>query len=268
MAQEDVLLTRDDAGVRTLTMNRADVLNALNNDLLAAMTKAVREAERDRAVRCLVLTGAGRAFSSGQDLADVAGKYDSPEPIELGQHLRDRYHPLILKLRTMEKPVIAAVNGVAAGAGWSLALAADLRVASDVASFVQAFVHVGLVPDCGSTFMLTRLVGPSRAMEVAFTGRKVKADEALTLGLVSQVVPAADLGAAVDKLARQLADMPPAALALTKRAINAAWSNDLARQLDYESMLQTTAGQTEDHHEGVRAFLEKRSPVWAHRKDA
>jgi 2-(1,2-epoxy-1,2-dihydrophenyl)acetyl-CoA isomerase len=263
---EDVLLIRDEAGVRTLTMNRADVLNALNNDLLAALTKAVREAERDKAVRCLVLTGAGRAFCSGQDLADVASKYESPAPIELGQHLRDRYHPLILKLRTMEKPVLAAVNGVAAGAGWSLALAADLRLAADAATFVQAFVHVGLVPDSGSTFMLARLAGPARAMELAFTGRKVKADEALTLGLVSQVVPAAELPAATDKLARQLADMPPAAIGLTKRAINAALTNDFAQQLDYEAMLQTTAGQSEDHREGVRAFLSKRPPVWAHRR--
>lgn len=266
MPTEEILLIRDEAGVRTITLNRPDVLNALNNALLAALNKAMRDAERDASVRCIVLTGAGRAFCSGQDLADVQSQYASPDHIELGQHLRDRYHPLIVKLRTIEKPVIAAVNGAAAGAGASLALACDLRIAADAASFIQAFVHVGLVPDSGGTFMLPRLVGPARALELAITGRKVKADEALAMGLVNQVVPAADLAAAADKLARQLADLPPAAIGLTKRAINAAWNNDLERQLEYEAMLQTTAGQTEDHREGVKAFLEKRQPVWTHKR--
>jgi 2-(1,2-epoxy-1,2-dihydrophenyl)acetyl-CoA isomerase len=256
--QPSILLIENDAGVRTLRFNRPDVLNALNNELLSALGKAVRDAEKDATVRCLILTGAGRAFSSGQDLADVAARYQTDEPIELGHHLRERYHPIILKLRTMEKPVIAAVNGVAAGAGMSLALAADLRVAAESASFVQAFIKVGLVPDSGSTFMLPRLVGLSRALELTMTGRKVPATEALQIGLVNQVVPDGQLAATTSGLARNLAELPPIGVGLTKRAMNGSLGSDLATQLQYEAMLQTTAGQSQDHREGVRAFLEKR----------
>jgi len=246
--------------VRTIRLNRPDVLNACNNALLAELGKAVRDAEKDASVRVVVLTVAGRAFCSVQDLADVADRYKSPEPIELGHHLRERYNPIILKLRTMEKPVIAAVNGVAAGAGMSLALACDIRIAAESASFIQAFIKVGLVPDSGSTFMLPRLVGPARAMELTMTGRKVETKEALQIGLVNQVVPDAELVAAAASLAKKLAELPPRGLVLTKRAINAAWTADLPTQLDYEAMLQTTAGQTRDHREGVTAFLEKRPP--------
>ncbi|MEK6798200.1 MAG: enoyl-CoA hydratase-related protein, partial [Planctomycetota bacterium] len=190
--------------------------------------------------------------------AEVAGRYKSSEPLELGAHLRAHYNPIIAKIRTMEKPVVAAVNGVAAGAGCSLALACDMRIAAESASFVEAFIHVGLVPDCGSTFFLPRLVGLARALEVAMTGRKIKSDEALRLGLVSQVVPDADLFSATTKLATQLATLPTRAIGMTKRALNAAWRADIEGHLDYEAMLQTTAGQTKDHHEGVIAFLEKR----------
>lgn len=255
-----VVLTQNDGGVRTITLNRPDALNACNNELLAELSKAVREAEKDASVRCVVLTGAGRGFCSGQDLADVADRYKSDAPIELGAHLREKYHATIVKLRTMEKPVIAAVNGVAAGAGCSLALVCDLRIAAESASFIEAFVNVGLVPDTGSTFMLPRLVGLSRAIELAITGRKVKADEALRLGLVNQVVPDADLMKTTMELAQKLAAMPTRAIGLTKRAMNAAWKNDLDAQLEYEAQLQTTAGQTKDHREGVTAFLEKRTP--------
>ncbi|MEK7710983.1 MAG: enoyl-CoA hydratase-related protein [Planctomycetota bacterium] len=261
MSDDDqILLIENDGAVRTLRLNRPDVLNALNDDLLAALGKAVREAEKDKTVRCLVITGAGRGFSAGQDLADVSGRYKSDAPIELGAHIRERYNPIISKIRTLEKPVIASVNGVAAGAGCSLALVCDLRIAAESASFIEAFINVGLVPDSGSTFMLPRLVGAARAMELAMTGRKVKADEALRIGLVNRVVPDADLVAETTKLAQQLAALPTRAIGLTKRAINAAWSNDLDTQLDYEAMLQTTAGQTRDHREGIAAFLEKRRP--------
>jgi 2-(1,2-epoxy-1,2-dihydrophenyl)acetyl-CoA isomerase len=259
-AETNVLQIRDEAGVRTLTLNRPDVLNAFNDDLLAALGKAVRDAEKDKTVRCLVITGAGRGFSAGQDLADVSARYKSDSPTELGAHLRERYNPIISKIRTLEKPVIASVNGVAAGAGCSLALACDMRIAAESASFIEAFINVGLVPDSGSTFMLPRLVGVARAMELAVTGRKVKADEALQIGLVNCVVPDAELAIETMKLAQQLAALPTRAIGLTKRAINAAWSNDLDSQLDYEAMLQTTAGQTRDHREGIAAFLEKRRP--------
>jgi 2-(1,2-epoxy-1,2-dihydrophenyl)acetyl-CoA isomerase len=257
---DNVLLIENDGFVRTLRLNRPDVLNAFNNDLLAALGKAVREAEKDKAVRCVIITGAGRGFSAGQDLADVADRYKGDAPIELGSHLRDRYNPIINKIRTMEKPVIAAVNGVAAGAGCSLALACDIRLAAESASFIEAFVNVGLVPDSGSTFFLPRLIGISRALEMAITGRKVKADEAMQIGLVNRVVPDAALGAETQKLAQHLAVLPPRAIGLTKRAMNRAWSAELDDQIDYEAMLQTTAGQSRDHREGVAAFLEKRKP--------
>ena len=261
MVQADsTIIIAEESGVRTITLNRPDVLNAFNTVLLQELGQAVRTAEKDKSVRCLVLTGKGRGFSAGQDLADVSERYKTDDPIELGNHLRKFYNPLIAKLRTMEKPVITSVNGVAAGAGCSLALAADLRIAAESASFIQAFINVGLVPDSGSTFMLPRLIGVSRAMEMAWTGRKIKADEALRIGLVNQVVPDEQLAEATAKLAQKLASLPPRGIGLTKRAINAAWSNDLADQLDYEAMLQTTAGKTKDHREGVAAFLEKRPP--------
>ncbi len=254
------LLIENDGAVRTLRLNRPESLNALDNELLTSLGRAVADADKDKTVRCLVITGAGRGFSSGQDLADVAARYKSSEPIELGAHLRERYNPLIMRIRTIEKPVIAAVNGVAAGAGCSLALACDLRVATESATFIEAFINVGLVPDSGSTFMLPRLIGVARAVDMACTGRKISAAEALQIGLVNQVVPDDQLAAAVKKLADKLAGLPPRAIGLTKRAINAAWTADLESQLDYEAMLQTTAGQTRDHREGVTAFLEKRPP--------
>jgi 2-(1,2-epoxy-1,2-dihydrophenyl)acetyl-CoA isomerase len=259
-ANEQSILIESDGTVRTLRLNRPDVLNAFNAEMISQLSKAIRDAEKDKTVRCVVITGAGRAFSAGQDLAEVSQRAQGGNPIELGGRLRDGYNPIIIKIRAMEKPVVASVNGVAAGAGCSLALACDLRIAAESASFIEAFINVGLVPDCGSTFMLPRLVGFARALELAFTGRKIKADEALQIGLVNRVVPDAELAAETIKLARQLATLPTRTIGLTKRAINAAWTNDLDTQLDYEAMLQTTAGQTSDHREGVAAFLEKRRP--------
>ncbi len=254
------ILIENEGGVRTITFNRPDVLNAFDEAMLVLLGKAVREAAKDKSVRCVVIAAAGRAFCSGQDLAEVADRYESDEPLELGVRLRESYNPIIQKIRTMEKPVIASVNGVAAGAGCSFALACDLRIAGESASFIEAFVNVGLVPDCGSTFTLPRLVGVARAMEMCATGRKVKAEEAERIGLVNRVVADADLNAETAKLASKLAVLPTKAIGLTKRAINAAWSADLDSQLDYEAMLQTTAGQTHDHREGVTAFLQKRRP--------
>lgn len=259
-SENQSILVTDQEAIRTITLNRPDVLNAFNDDMLSALGKAVREADKDKSVRCLVITGAGRAFSSGQDLAAVADRYKSDEPIELGTHLRKHYNRIVTKLRTMEKPVIASVNGVAAGAGCSLALACDIRIAAESASFIQAFIHVGLVPDSGATFMLPRLIGLSRAMEMACTGRKIKAEEAFRIGLVNQVVPDDELAATTNKLASTLASLPPRGIGLTKRALNASLDNDLATQLEYEAMMQTTAGRTKDHREGVKAFIEKRTP--------
>jgi 2-(1,2-epoxy-1,2-dihydrophenyl)acetyl-CoA isomerase len=260
MSNDAIVLIENEGGVRTLRLNRPDVLNSFNTPLLQELSKAVRDAERDRTVRCVVITGAGRGFSAGQDLADVSSRYKSDQPIELGAHIRKLYNPLIAAIRNIEKPFVAAVNGVAAGAGCSLALACDIRIAAESASFIEAFINVGLVPDSGSTFFLPRLIGLSHAFEMAVTGRKVKADEAMSMGLVNRVVPDAELPAEVKKLGQQLANLPPRAIGLTKRAMNAAWTADVEAQLDYEAMLQTVAGQSKDHREGIASFLEKRPP--------
>ncbi len=254
------VLVEDDGAVRTLRLNRPDVLNAFNDDMLATLGKLAKQAARDASVRCVVIAATGRAFCSGQDLDSVKQRMNDPNAPELGEHIRKLYNPLIITLRTMEKPVIASVNGVAAGAGCSLALAADIRIAAGSASFIEVFVNVGLVPDSGSTFTLPRLVGMGRAMEMAFTGRKVAADEALQMGLVNRVVSDDELPDTTMKLAQKLASLPTRGIGLTKRAMNRAWAANLEDQLEYEAFLQTTAGQTEDHHEGVSAFLEKRRP--------
>jgi 2-(1,2-epoxy-1,2-dihydrophenyl)acetyl-CoA isomerase len=258
----DDVLVENKASVRTITLHRPDVLNAFDEGLLKALAVAIREAEGEESVRCVIITGAGRAFCSGQDLVELADSYRKNEPIDLERRLRAMYHPIIACIRTMDKPVVAAVNGVAAGAGCSLALACDLRVAAESASFMEAFINVGLVPDCASTFMLPRLVGISRAMELAFTGRRVSASEALQIGLVNQLVPDSELTTEALKLAQKLATLPTRAIGLTKRAINAAWTSDLATQLEYEARLQTAATQTHDHREGLDAFLNKRRPVF------
>lgn len=254
------VLVENEAGVRTITLHRPDVLNAFDENLLAALATTLQNAEMEASVRCIVITGAGRAFCSGQDLGELADSYRKDKPIVLETRLRENYHPIIVAIRTMEKPVIAAVNGVAAGAGCSLALACDLRLAAKSASFTEAFIKVGLVPDCASTFMLPRLAGVSRALELAFTGRRIQADEALEMGLVNRVVADEELPTEAMKLARHLAGLPTRAIGLTKRAINAAWTNDLKTQLELEAELQTAAARTRDHREGVQAFLEKRSP--------
>jgi len=246
----------------TITLNRPDVLNAFNDQLTTELGEALKAAEKDQAVRVVILTGAGRAFSSGQDLGDLKAKYvpGGGHVPHLGDDLRRRYNPIIKRIREMDKPVIAAVNGVAAGAGCSLALACDMRIASDQAAFIEVFINVGLIPDSGSTFTLPRLVGLGKAMELCMTGQKVDAAEALRLGLVNQVVPAAELEAATRKLAARIAGLPGRAIALTKRLLNQSMNNDLEAQLEAEAYDQETAGRTADHYEGVVAFIEKRKP--------
>lgn len=250
------VLTAAEGGVLTITLNRPEILNAINHQLAADLGEAVRFAERVPHVRCVVLTGAGRGFCSGQDLRDRAGV----DGLSYDEAIRHRYNPIILRIRSMEKPVIAAVNGVAAGAGCNLALAADLRIASDRASFIQSFSRVGLIPDSGGTFTLPRLVGLAKAFELAYTAEPVSAAEALRLGLVNRVVPHDALMPAVIDLARRLAEGPTRAFGLTKRALNYALTSSLEAALDYEAYLQAVAGRTADHHEGMAAFTEKRPP--------
>jgi len=248
----------------TITLQRADVLNAFNNALTSELLKSLKDAARNKDVRVVVLTGSGRAFSSGQDLADLKEKYVPGHIPELGEDLKRRYDPIVKSIHSMEKPVIASVNGVAAGAGCSLALACDMRVASENASFIEVFINVGLIPDSASTWTLPRLVGFGRAMELCLTGRPVKANEALAIGLVNQVVPAEQLDAATQKVATRLASLPGKALALTKRLLNQSFEHDFHEQLLAEAFAQETAGKTNDHFEGVVAFIEKRKPNFTH----
>jgi 2-(1,2-epoxy-1,2-dihydrophenyl)acetyl-CoA isomerase len=256
----DTLLAEVNEGVLTLTLNRPDSLNAFNDRMTDELKEALKQAERDPEVRAILITGAGRAFSSGQDLADLKGQYKPGVVPELGGRLRKGYNPIIRRLRTLEKPVIAAVNGVAAGAGASLAFACDLRVASEKASFVEAFIHVGLVPDSGSSYFLPRLVGTGKALEMCLTGEKVGAEQALGLGLVNRVVAPEALMTEATSLAVRLAKLPTRAIGLTKRLMNESMTNALNDQLELEAYHQETAGKTEDHVEGVMAFLEKRKP--------
>lgn len=252
----ETLQTAFGEGVLTITLNRPDVLNAVNLQLTTELSDAVRLAERTPGVRCVILTGAGKGFCSGQDLRDRAGVGD----VSYADSLRQRYNPIVLRLRTMEKPVIAAVNGVAAGAGCNLALAADLRIASDRASFIEVFSRVGLIPDSGGSFILPRLVGLAKAMELAYTADTVDAAEALRIGLVNRVVPHDELETASLDLARRLAQGPTRGFGLTKRAFNYALTASLDAALEYEAHMQELAGRTADHREGVNAFLEKRPP--------
>ncbi len=247
-------------GVGTITINRPDVLNAFNDEFSSEFITALKHAAKDPDVRVVVVTGADRAFSSGQDLGDLERKYVPGHVPALGADLKKRYDPWVKLIRTMDKPVVAAVNGVAAGAGCSLALACDMRIASEHAKFIEVFVNVGLVPDSGSTWTLPRLVGLGRAMELCMTGRPVKADEALAIGMVNQVVPAEELESATRAIAERLASLPGQAISLTKRLLNESHERSLHEQLEAESFAQETAGRTSDHFEGVTAFIQKRTP--------
>jgi 2-(1,2-epoxy-1,2-dihydrophenyl)acetyl-CoA isomerase len=258
----ETLLVERAGHVARITLNRPQVLNSFNAAMLAELRAAIEAAGRDETARCVVLTGAGRAFCAGQDLAELQDGYERGTAPDLGRLLRDRYHPVILGIRHLEKPVVAAVNGIAAGAGCSLALACDLILASERATFAEAFVQVGLVPDAGSTFFLPRLIGFGRALELALTGRSLDAAEAERLGLVTRVVPPDTLEAEAAGWAERLAQAPARAVGLIKRALNRSLTNDLPAQLDLEAACQAEAGQTADHLEAVRAFLEKRKPTF------
>jgi 2-(1,2-epoxy-1,2-dihydrophenyl)acetyl-CoA isomerase len=250
----ETLLVETTDGICRLTMNRPQVYNALSRQLLLDLTSAVQTAAADAAVRVIVLTGAGeKAFSSGADLKEGLGGSSS-----LGQSLRETYHPLIQSIREAPKPVIARLNGVAAGAGCSLALACDGRIAAETATLSQIFINIGLVPDAGSTFFLPRLVGTAKAFELASTGRMVPAAEALALGLVDRVVPVGELDAAVLELATRYAQAPTAAIGMLKNLLNASTTNDLEAQLEREADAQDRAAQTRDAAEGITAFLQKR----------
>lgn len=249
-------------GVLRLTLNRPEALNALTGTMLRGLAEAVNKAGRDKNVRAIALAGAGRAFCAGADLGDVK-KRMKDGGFEHGDELRRAFNPLILAIRRVEKPVVCAVQGTAAGAGASLALACDLKVCSSDAKFLNAFAKVGLVPDSGMTWHLPRALGLSLALEHAWLAKPIEAEEALKFGLVNRVVPADQLELAVGETLCKLFAVPPLALALTKRAMNASLeSSSLEDQLEREAQLQSFLGKTKDHAEGVAAFVEKRAPVF------
>lgn len=254
----DGLRVAVDGPVATVTLDRPAALNALTIPVKAALLGALRALADDRAVRVVILTGEGRAFCAGQDLAER----DDPDAPPLDVELRERYNPIVATMRAMDQPVIAAVNGVAAGAGASLAFAADLRLASTAARFVLAFGRIGLVPDSGATWTLPRLVGPGRAAELALVGDPVDAETALRIGLVTRVVEPDELLPEARRVAEALAAAAPSAVAATKHALDAAWDRDLAAALEAEAELQGRLGRSADHAEGLAAFREQRSPVF------
>jgi 2-(1,2-epoxy-1,2-dihydrophenyl)acetyl-CoA isomerase len=258
--QYETVKTEAGNGVFWITLNRPDKLNAFNEQMGVDLMEALKEGERAPEIRCLVITGEGRAFSVGEDLSGNRSTYESGKPMLLGEVLKRKYNPIVGRIRRMDKPVLAAVNGVTAGAGLGLALACDLRAASENATFHEAFIKVGLAPDTGTSFWLTRILGLGKAMEVGLLGEPIDATRALGLGLVNWVFPEDRFRAQVAKIAERLAKGPTKALGLTKRALNRAVVVDMESALEYEMYLQDIAGKTRDHVEGVNAFFDKRDP--------
>ena len=257
----ELVLSARQGAVLTLTLNRPETLNALNRQTTQALTAALEAAGRDPEVGAIILTGAGRAFCAGADLKDVAARAQAGES-DLGEDLRANYAPMIRAIRACPTPVIAALNGTAAGAGLSLALACDLRIAAAGAQLIVVFVRVGLVPDAGSLFFLTRMLGLSKATELAMTGDPLTAEEGEKLGVISAVVPAEQLMPAAVARANELAAGPRRTYALIKRGIERALGRDLEQVMELESQLQAVAAATPDAQEAIRAFVEKRKPVF------
>jgi len=242
--------------VATITLDRPAALNALTVPMKYELLASLQQAEGDPAVRAVILTGAGRAFCAGQDLHERL----QPDAAPLADELRERYNPIARAMRGMAKPIVGAINGVAAGAGASLAFACDIRIAADGATFALAFGRVGLVPDTGATWLLPRLVGGSRAAQIALLNTAVSAADALAIGLVAAVVPGDALAETAREMAGRLAAGAPIAIALTKQALDAAWARDFEGALELEAELQDRAGRYADHVEGIAAFMAKRPP--------
>jgi 2-(1,2-epoxy-1,2-dihydrophenyl)acetyl-CoA isomerase len=253
----DVEVTRDGA-VQTITLNRPEKMNAFTRALHGELREALKQA-RDPEVRAVVITGAGRAFCAGQDLTEFS------ETGDIGDALRGTYHPNILAIRALEKPVIAAVNGACAGAGLSLACACDIRIAADNAAFVPGFIGIGLIPDAGGSYFIHRLLGASRSFEWMTSNRRLTAAEAHAWGLVSEVVEADALPARAAELAAFYADLPTKGIGMTKRLFDHADTSTLEEQLELEAQLQAAATRSDDFREGVAAFLEKRAPKFTGR---
>ncbi len=254
----ETILLEKTGGLAIVKLNRPEKYNSFTREMALLLQKHLADCAADPAVRCVVLTATGKGFCAGQDLGEVS----NPETVDFEDILDNLYNPIVLLLRTMEKPVITAINGVAAGAGANLALAGDIVLATQSASFVQAFSKISLIPDCGGTYFLPRIVGPQRALALAMTADKVTATEAQQMGLVYRVFEDAEFEAGWMEMGKKMAEMPTRALALTKSLINQSLSNTLEEQLEAEKQAQVTAGKCTDFAEGVGAFLEKRSPVF------
>lgn len=255
----ETIRVREEGGARWIHLNRPDAFNAFNDEMGGAFVAALEDAAGDD-VRCVVVTGEGKAFCAGEDLRALAGDYEAGKAPQLGEIIRRRYNPAIELIQGLRKPVMAAVNGVAAGAGMSLALACDYRVMAEEASLVLAFPKVGLVPDSGGTWLLPRYLGVGRAMELCFTGDPISAARALELGLVNRLAPAAEVSKVAAEVASTLAEGPTIAFALVKQLLWKAHVSDLHHQLEDEARSQEEAGASPDHLEGVEAFLQKRPP--------
>jgi len=250
------LIISKENGVATLKLNRPEVFNSFNQKMAFDLQKALDDCEKDETIRCIVISGEGKAFCAGQDLAEAT----DPNRPELKSIVKDHYNPIIVRLRNIEKPIIAAVNGVAAGAGANIALACDIVFAKESASFIQAFSKIGLIPDSGGTFMLPRLIGWQKASALMMTGDKVSAIEAVAMNMIYKAIPDLEFYETISTFATRMAQMPTKGLGLTKRALNASLTNNLEEQLAVEGKLQTEAGSTHDFNEGTQAFLEKRLP--------
>ncbi len=259
MTYETILYEMSD-GIGRLTLNRPERLNSFTVAMHAEVRELLERLTREPVLRVLILSGAGRGFCAGQDLSDRAVRTSGEAPVDLGESIEQRYKPLVLALRGLPVPVIAAVNGVAAGAGANIALACDLVIAARSATFIQSFIKIGLVPDCGGTWFLPRLVGEARARGLALLGEKLSAEQAEDWGLIWRCVEDAELGSVVEGVARQLAASPPLGLTRTKQALQGAGGRSLPEQLDIERDFQRELGYTSDFAEGVAAFMQKRSP--------
>ncbi len=255
MSQDPILLETRDAIAR-ITLNRPDVLNSFDDSMFARTLEVLDTVARDPSIRAVYLTGAGRAFCAGQDISRGVPKG------AYGDHLRRHWNPIVLAMRALDRPIVCAVNGVAAGAGANLALAADFVVAAEEASFIQAFINIGLVPDTGGTWTLPKLVGPARAAQLLMLGEKLPARQAAEWGLIYQACPLADLEKEAWALATRLAAMPTLAFGLLKHLIDGSGHRTLAAQLEAEADAQTIAGRSADHQEGVQAFGQKRKPAF------
>ncbi len=252
------VLFNKENGVGYITLNRPDKYNSYNREMALALQGFLDNCEVDDEVRCIYITGAGKGFCSGQDLSEAI----NPTPEEFERMVQEHYNATILRIRKIEKPVIAAVNGVAAGAGANIALACDIVLAAESASFIQAFSKIGLIPDSGGTYFLPRLVGMQRAAALMMTAEKVTASDAVAMGMAYKFFPDDTFENESKKMAQMLAQMPTKGIGLTKRLLNESFSNSLQQQLDMEKQVQVQAGSTSDFGEGVLAFLEKRKPVF------